>query len=233
MTLNWQQAIGLEQQHLVEFVQSITTANKTPSHLIHKNIETDLQKLFTAAKNDGVEIAIVSSYRSFEQQLNIWNAKWLGNRAIYNKDNQKLSVSKLTNPEKLHAISLWSALPGMSRHHWGTDIDIFSTAAITQGYQVKLIPQEFSKKGICKPLNDWLEANLEQYGFFRPYKKYQQGISEEPWHISHRLVSQKTYNNFPYERCINTLKESKIESKVFINEQFELYKKQYFENICL
>ena len=33
----------------------------------------------------------------------------------------------------IETILLWSALPGGSRHHWGTDVDVFDAAAVAPG----------------------------------------------------------------------------------------------------
>ena len=41
----------------------------------------------------------------------------------------------------------WSAIPGSSRHHWGTDLDVYDAAAVTPDYQVQLTPQEW--KALC------------------------------------------------------------------------------------
>ena len=59
------------------------------------------------AKKDGITLKIISATRNFEAQKKIWNAKW----------------------EKYHGIKqvlTYSAMPGTSRHHFGTDMDINS-----------------------------------------------------------------------------------------------------------
>jgi hypothetical protein len=43
--------------------------------------------------------------------------------------NQPLDALQLGETERLHAILHWSALPGTSRHHWGTDLDIYDPTA--------------------------------------------------------------------------------------------------------
>ena len=227
MNLNWQQAIGVEQDHLVNFELA---PNK--STLINQQVTSSLSLLLERAKKAGVEISIVSSFRSFERQLLIWNDKWLGYRPVYSRHGRPLNISQMSNIEKYKAIALWSALPGMSRHHWGTDFDIFATQAIEQGHQVELTAEEFSNNGVCCELANWLEQELEKLGFFRPYKQYNKGVSEEPWHISHIETSQKIFDQFPFEQCKHYLANSEIKSRDFIGEQFEHYKQQYFANIC-
>ncbi len=226
MKLTWQQSIGISEEHLVEVQQQ----NK--NFLINQAIESDLNQLLLAAKNDDVEISIISSYRSFDRQLSIWNEKWQGYGPVFSRHGRPLNIAQMSDMEKYKAISLWSALPGLSRHHWGTDLDIFSTEAIKQGHKVELIPDEFSTKGVCGELNNWLDKNLSKYGFFRPYLNYQQGVSAEAWHISHISTSDQILKNYPLEQCLDTINQSDIKSKAFISDIFDHYKTQYFLNIC-
>ena len=79
---------------------------------------------------------------------------------------------------------LYSALPGASRHHFGTDLDIYDTRPIDDDYQLQLTPDEYSTMAHLLSLR-WLEHNLEKYGFYRPYQEYKGGVAPEPWHISH------------------------------------------------
>jgi len=237
MDLTWQQSIGIDQAHLVNFkivgdVDSSVESASSPSFLVHQSIKKDLQNLFSAAKKDGLELTIISSYRSFERQLCIWNDKWQGHRPVYSRHGRPLNVAQMSDMEKYKAISLWSALPGLSRHHWGTDLDIFLEKPIHTGHKVELIPQEFAENGVCHRLKIWMDANLEKFGFFRPYQSYKQGISEEPWHISHRITSENILKNFHYGLCLKHLGKSEIKSKDFICDIFEHYQQKYFLNIC-
>ena len=226
MSDNWKRYIGAENSHLVDFGLPDCDA------FIHQSIKNDLTRLVEAAAEADLPMTIVSSFRSFDQQLKIWNEKWQGHRAILSRHGRRLNVDQPSNIEKYKAISLWSALPGLSRHHWGTDLDIFSKQAITDGHRVELTPEEFSNNGVCYHLNNWLNDNLQKFGFFRPYRIYQQGVSCEPWHISHISTAGKMLNDFPYEQCQSWLAKSHILDKTFILDHFEHYKEKYFLNIC-
>jgi len=228
MKLTWQQIIGATQNHLTSF-------EPDPKHrfLIHPAIQQDLHKLLDAAQSAGQPIALISSFRSFDRQLTLWNEKWVGNLNVYALDGQLIDTAELSDDEKFHAISLWSALPGFSRHHWGTDIDIFSATAIKQGHKVELVASEFETDGVCASLNQWLDENLHNYGFFRPYQSYQQGIAAEAWHISHQATAQSIHDSFPVEQCQSHLAQSCIKSGAFIMENCQNYIERYFNNICL
>jgi len=227
MKLSWQQTIGSVQTHLSSF-------ETDPKHrfLVHPEIKQDLSLLLDAAKQANQPIALISSFRSFDRQLTLWNQKWLGNLKVYAIDGLLVDTSKLSDEEKFHAISLWSALPGFSRHHWGTDIDIFSALAIEKGHRVELTSEEFAKGGVCQQLNQWLDENLQDFGFFRPYQRYQEGIAAEPWHISHLATAEAIHKEFPVDECQSHLAQSSIKSGAFIIENCQSYIDRYFNNIC-
>jgi len=227
MLLNWRQSIGLEQSHLVEF-----DGHAGAPALVHPQVVSPLTALLSQAKSDGVEISIVSAYRSFKRQLTIWNDKWLGYRPVYSRHGRPLNITQMSDMERYKAISLWSALPGLSRHHWGCDFDIFASQAIAEGHQVELNPEEFKSEGVCAPLQQWLDDNLADFDFFRPYKNYQQGVSAEPWHISYRPLTQAILQQFDYAAVKNYLASSELQARAFILQQFEHYCQHYFNNLC-
>jgi LAS superfamily LD-carboxypeptidase LdcB len=227
MPINSQQAIGIDQSHLVAFKDTLGK-----SHLVNQAIVADLRHLLDAAAQAGVAITLVSAYRSFERQLAIWNEKWQGHRPVYSRHGRPLNIHQMSPIERYKAISLWSAMPGFSRHHWGTDLDIFSAEAVKNGYQVELTESEFSPGGPCEKLELWLQENLPALGFFRPYREYRQGVSAEPWHISHRQTATQILRDFDYLACKKQLEASDILAGEFIREKFSHYQKQYFCNIC-
>ncbi|MDN3377346.1 MULTISPECIES: M15 family metallopeptidase [unclassified Pseudoalteromonas] len=168
-------ATGCSDAHLVDFA----------NHRIHVGIVDDFIALQNAAKQAGFELTIASSFRDFERQSTIWNAKFSGARPVLNKDQQPVDLSTLSELDICNAILLYSALPGASRHHFGTDVDIFDQAAIKQGYKLQLEPHEYEDEGPFAAMTTWLNDNLVKFGFYRPYEKDLGGVAPEPWHISH------------------------------------------------
>ena len=120
-----------------------------------------------------------------------------------------VNASDLSDTEKLHCILTFSALPGASRHHWGSDIDVYDANAMAKaGKQLALIEAEYIGEGPCAPLHQWLLTNAESYGFSFPYKEDKGGIAKEPWHISHTLVANEhlaKLNLAELEKCIQNL----------------------------
>ncbi|HEY4970339.1 MAG TPA: M15 family metallopeptidase [Steroidobacteraceae bacterium] len=151
---------------------------------VHCGAVAELLAMHAAAREAGIELAVVSSFRDFERQLAIWNAKFEGTRELFDRDSRPLRHASLGEPELIEAILTWSALPGASRHHWGTDIDVIDRAAVGADYQVQLLPAEFRGAGPFARLDAWLAGNMSRFGFFRPYASARDGVQPEPWHLS-------------------------------------------------
>lgn len=161
------------------------------SHLIHQEVADPFTRLVLAAKAEGFSLTIASAFRGFSRQLAIWNAKASGARGVHDSSGKPIQLVTLSPVEKIHAILRFSALPGTSRHHWGTDLDVYDASAVAPDYSLQLVPAEFEEGGPFAPLHDWLDENLEAHGFFRPYDIDRGGVSPERWHISHAEVSEQ------------------------------------------
>jgi len=143
-----------------------------------------------AARACGIELAIVSSFRDFERQVAIWNAKFSGARPLLDRAGRALKHADLSAGALIDAILIWSALPGASRHHWGTDVDVIDRAAVGADYQAQLVPSEYEGSGPFAKLNAWLAQHMATFGFFRPYTTDRGGVQPEPWHLSFAPVAQ-------------------------------------------
>ncbi|MDB6063227.1 MAG: peptidase [Verrucomicrobiaceae bacterium] len=154
---------------------------------VHRNIVSAWQKLAADARAAGFDLAIASGYRNYQRQLHIWNAKVRGERAVLDTHGAPLDLSAASDWEKIQAILRWSALPGASRHHWGTDIDVYDRAAVPEGYALQLTADEASDSGPFGALHRWLDGRIaadSAHGFFRPYAEDRGGIAPERWHLS-------------------------------------------------
>ena len=170
-------------------------------YLLNADVVTDWAALQRDAAQAGFDLAIASAYRSFSRQLLIWNEKASGVRPVFDEKGQLLSVEEMSETDVVFAILRWSALPGGSRHHWGTDIDVYDRSAIAENYAVQLNDTEVQSGGVFAPLHDWLDARIDKqqsHGFFRPYTTLPltqeirpTGIAAERWHISHQPSAEQ------------------------------------------
>ena len=173
------QLLGLDESHLI-------LVGRGP-HRLTAATAAAFNDMQMAAAYEGFNLQAASSWRGFERQLAIWNGKWRGERPLLDADNQPLDALQLDDMERLHAILRWSALPGTSRHHWGTDLDIYDPDCLPVGTRLALEPWEYEAGGWFADLGEWLGDHMADFGFFLPYAKpldAAQGVAYEPWHIS-------------------------------------------------
>jgi hypothetical protein len=100
-----------------------------------------------------------------------------------------VNIQGLSDDAIVDLILLWSALPGASRHHWGTDLDVFDAAQIDVK-ALRLVEAEYVQGGPCAKLHAWLVENAHHFGFYFPFQQGQSAVSPEPWHISYFPISQ-------------------------------------------
>lgn len=143
-----------------------------------------------AALGEGLELQAVSGFRDFARQLAIWNDKYEGRRVLLGRDGARLDAALLDPAARVEAILWWSALPGASRHHWGSDCDVIDRAAHPAGEPVDLVPRHYAAGGRYAPLDRWLERHARDFGYFRPYDRDRGGVQPEPWHLSYAPVAQ-------------------------------------------
>ena len=152
-------------------------------------------KMAKAANLNGIDLKIASATRNFDYQKDLWNKKWTGVTLI---NGQDLSKSIPDGLERFQKILEYSAVPGISRHHWGTDIDINGAT-----------PEYFeTEKG--EQVYKWLVKNAPLFGFCEPYTLKDSirptGYNEEKWHWTYLPLSKdftQEYKNLIKDSDIN------------------------------
>ena len=189
---------------------------KSQSNLVGDSIRLEVntykafKKMEAAAKRDGIYLKIVSAYRGFERQKLIWNNK-------YEKFTNDFSLE----PEKaISEIIRFSTVPGTSRHHWGTDIDIIDGNFPDE--ENVLVSEKFEKDGLFYKVKNWLDNNSENFGFYLTYTndKNRKGFEFEPWHYSYKPVSVKYYRALIKTDLKKIIKSLDINGSDYFDESF-------------
>ena len=221
----------------IDIITGKTTEHLVPlegtKFLIHSQMREDFLRLQQKASEAGFDLQIISAFRDYERQLKIWNAKARGERALMDDFGSPLVYQVLTPTEIMFSILRWSALPGASRHHWGSDIDVFD-ANKQNAEDVQLTPKECEGDGPAARLHDWLDEqinNNESFGFFRPYASDKGGVSPERWHLSYWPVSEKIYETFTMELLQKNIENSSIELKEIVLENLPTIYQRYLMNV--
>jgi len=213
------QLTGRARDHLTEL--------SDPPCALHHEVVAPYLAMRAAAAADGIDLVAFSSFRDFDRQLAIWNGKYRGERPMQDRGGRPLNPGTLSPADRVSAILWWSALPGASRHHWGTDFDVMDLAALPSGYRVQVVPGEYQAGGPFERLTTWLDAHMHAFGFFRPYTTDRGGVSPEPWHLSYAPVALQAQRGLTAQRLHALLSGVDIDGKdevlASLAENFQRY----------
>ena len=207
----------------LDIVQGIKNPNLVGDTIkLEKNTFDAFNKMQIAAKKDGIDLKIASAHRDYDRQKLIWNTKFKKFTTEFNlKPNQAV-----------YEIIRFSTIPGTSRHHWGTEIDI-----IDNNYPDEkdvLIAKKFQKGGLFFKVKNWLNINSEKFGFYITYNNdpNRKGFEHEPWHYSYAPVSRKMLSLFLKLDLKKVIKKEEIKGSEYFTDDFiEKYKKEYILDI--
>ncbi|MFT7561132.1 MAG: LAS superfamily LD-carboxypeptidase LdcB [Flavobacteriales bacterium] len=200
---------------------------------VHSAAVVAITQLKDLAWQDGYDLRIASGFRNFSKQLQIWNEKATGIRPILGLDGRELERKNLSDDACVDAILRWSALPGASRHHWGTEIDIYDANSLCDGRSLQLTLEECDAGGDQFRFHQWLNdqmTTLDDMGFYRPYAVFKGGVAREPWHLSYRPLAEHYYSLHSLLGLKDVLVNSKIELKSSVLKNVDKIYTQYFLN---
>lgn len=145
---------------------------------LRPQVAAAFDKMTVAAKQDGIGIQVVSSYRDYAHQNRIWERKF-----------KSYTGNGMNDLDAIKKIIAYSTIPGTSRHHWATDLDIIqSGTGVTSNV---LDPDKFHGTGPFCELKAWLDKHAESFGFYEVYTNDygRKGFNYEPWHFSYAPLS--------------------------------------------
>ena len=135
------------------------------------------------ALRDGHQLVIRSATRNFEAQKLIWERKWRGEVKL----SSGIAANQITDPtNRALAILKFSSMPGTSRHHWGTDLDL------------NAFNNRYFESGPGLEIYRWLQKHAPSFGFCQPYTAKgpgrPNGFEEEKWHWTYMPIAQVLQN---------------------------------------
>lgn len=157
---------GYEPDPLVKPAVSFSYGNlELEKSYMRQDAATALEKLFSGAKQAGIELFAVSGYRSYDRQSQVFEAE----------------VNRVGKDKAVQAV----ALPGSSEHQTGLAMDISSRSA----------NMELSEKFGETKEGKWVTENAHRYGFILRYPKGKENITGyqyEAWHFRYVGVNAAT-----------------------------------------
>lgn len=164
------------------FVKISNEFTDRTSLYLRKDAYNAFCKMHQAAIKENVNLKIVSAFRSFTHQKSIWEAKWTGKRKVEGEDLSRTPKGDLYKAKK---ILLYSSMPGSSRHHWGTDVDLNN------------LENEYFDSGEGKRIYLWLTKHALEFGFCQVYAAGRNvGYQEEKWHWSYLPLATKMLQEY-------------------------------------
>lgn len=204
---------GLSNDHVVALAE--------PGHRLHPEAKNAFVAMQIAAAEAGFNLRPASSYRDFGRQLAIWNGKFDGVRPVLDANSQPLAALSLPPEQRIQAMLRWSALPGTSRHHWGSDLDVYDPDLLPADTKLALEPWEYQTDGYFYTLSQWLAANMARFGFYLPFAEAHGGVAIEPWHLSYRPLAEQCARQLTPALVAKVLTEQQISGKTHILKQLD------------
>lgn len=137
-------------------VPKVLTGSTEPM-LLRSDAAAAAGRMFVAAQRDGVSLEILSSYRSYATQVEVYG-RYVSEKGVSGADET-------------------SARPGYSEHQTGLAMDVGDAAG--RGCDLNSC---FAQTAAGR----WLEAHAAEHGFiirYRPGAEAMTGYAAEPWHL--------------------------------------------------
>lgn len=152
-----------------EYSDGIETArvyeNSYRSYEMDSRMSEFLKQMISAADEDGIQLIVMSAYRSYEYQQNNFD----------NSVQQRIDERGMTREEAEADTLKEVQLPGFSEHNAGIAADIMSVEEISMDDDRFKNTEAYA----------WLSEHAAEYGFILRYPEGKEditGIVFEPWH---------------------------------------------------
>lgn len=194
-------------------VEDLTGKSKMDLHGDGYKLQKEVSDAFILMKNaalkSGIQIHVISSYRSYEHQKRIWTRKY--NQFIKDGLSQQQTIRKIIE---------YSTIPGTSRHHWGTDLDIIDSSIVAPNDVLNT--KHFEGIGVYVKLKKWLEEHADEFGFCLVYTNNQnrKGFKYEPWHYSYKPISKNMLTQYQKIDIQTLLKKDKLLGSSYFTDEF-------------
>ncbi len=161
------------------------------------------------AEKSNIQLKMVSSYRDFKHQNTIWERKY-----------KRYESQGFNTDTIIKKIIEYSTIPGTSRHHWGTDIDLVDANAKQPANL--LSPIHFEDGACFSPFKKWMDANANDFGFYLVYTDgiNRKGFKYEPWHYSYKPLSFKFLSDYRQLNLAEILKKELVMGSEHFSEGF-------------
>lgn len=183
--------ILVNELHPLEKGFEVKLAKVSGGRLVDERIKDDLEAMFKAMREEGLQPMICSGYRSLRKQESLFEESVAENLA-----------KGLSHEEAYYKTKTRQAVTGASEHHTGLAVDI-----VGKSHQSLNAAQAKTKEA------KWLAEHCQEYGFILRYPKDKMEITGrdyESWHFRYVGKEAANYimkNNLTLEEYVQKMKE--------------------------
>lgn len=176
---------------------------------MHKETAEALKRMKAEALKSNINLEVVSAYRSFQRQKEIFEGKYV-----------KFTSEGLSPIQAIEKIIEYSTIPGTSRHHWGTDLDLIDGNAPRP--ESVLVASNFHGTGPFCKMKEWMDEHAESFEFYEVYTNdaNRKGFKYEPWHFSYAPVSKPMLQAYKKLDIKEILSEEKVKGSAHFSDAF-------------
>ncbi|NAS14115.1 M15 family metallopeptidase [Poritiphilus flavus] len=167
---------------------------------MRKEAQEAFEAMRKAAYGAGIDIKPVSSFRSFARQA-----------AIFERKYERYAIEDGMKPlDAIDKIIEYSTIPGTSRHHWGTDIDLIDGSKKVSGDV--LVSEKFEAGGPFEDFKLWMDENSKKFDYYLVYtdNPKRRGFKYEPWHYSYAPLSIPMLAAFRRKNILQLLEQEEF-----------------------
>ncbi|WP_241153387.1 M15 family metallopeptidase [Enterococcus mediterraneensis] len=168
---DWQLVLVSPDHHIKKEVSADQLVTINGGQQIDRRIEGAYNDLVSSAKKAGINLRLISAFRSVSDQEAVFSARiaqLMSQNNLSEADAKKKAMETMTEP-------------GFSEHHTGLAIDVVDEQWLASNPNM-ILDESYSKKPGAK----WLQANAYKYGFIVRYPDGKEDITKityEPWHL--------------------------------------------------
>lgn len=192
--------MGIDNSHLAAYSNLLMEFNTLQSY----------RKMKEAAASEGIQLQAINAFKSFSHEQNVFE-----NELFHYLDQGKTIL------DAYKIVTEYVPIPGTSRYHWGTDIDLIDlNVDIPHGYVID--EEHYLPGGMFYHLTQWLQLNAAQYDFYQPYTEdvYRKGFGYEPWHYSYQPVASQIIKRININELVEKIHTTQLEGLDLIPDSF-------------
>ena len=176
---------------------------------LRKEAHHAFDKMKAEALKESINIQVVSSYRDFNHQNRIWTRKY-----------NTFTKQGMSPENTIDKIIEYSTIPGTSRHHWGTDLDIIDGNSKQPKHVLNA--EHFHGNGPFCKLKEWMDIHANSFGFYLVYtdNANRKGFKYEPWHYTFKPLSKQYLADYQKLDLIDILKQEKLIGSGYFTQEF-------------